>query len=358
MKANQLKQYDEVQNQIIEELLSDPRYEAFFLQYRDSSIPHFAKAYAHHKANLLVYGDFTKFQQRYLWDIWQDSAWYCLREIQQKKLFDLCCRWQAGQVTDLPEIEITHDFVTVGGHVLDYSVLSDISEVDLDQYLDYYQSDEIDHREVYEMDYQQYQDIQEHYMEEGETGIAYFDFHNTHTGNYTLLQQPPLRLEKELFYIKKSMESIHADHEEKMKNTPPEKPYLSSCDEELIKFAERFKDRKTSRFITDYSQWLKENPDLEIKYALDYLKWTSPEKVSIRAHDDWQESVLDAVDRHKRQKVIEILPTIYEEYLMKKQIGIRLTPESRKKEYNSAKWMKDLILKGRKLQGEPENFDF
>ncbi len=47
--------------------------------------------------------------------------------------------------------------------------------------------------------------------------------------------------------------------------------YFSSGDEELIKFARKFNDRKFAYYIEDFNKWTREKNDLSIHTALNYL---------------------------------------------------------------------------------------
>ena len=48
----------------------------------------------------------------------------------------------------------------------------------------------------------------------------------------------------------------------------------------------------------------------------------SPERVPIRANHDWKEAIYFAAADHKSNRIADILPTLHQEYLMKKGAGI------------------------------------
>jgi hypothetical protein len=361
MDFDQQKKHEEVQKRIIAEILDNNEYLTFFEQYQEDSVLPFVTKYAEHKANLVVYGDFTKFCRRDIMGHWQHLAWHCLSEIQHKKLFDLSCQWNAELVTDLPEIKVLNDFILVSHHVLDYPAITDISEEELQFYIRYMKSLEPDITFVTpsEYDYHDQSEIKARYSEEQVTDIEYYDYHNIYTGNHTLLHLPNIREEKEREYIR----LVHQDNFEKSgradTNLTPQKPHLFDMEEDLIAFAERFEDFKTASFIKDYSDWLDITDDMHTEFAIRYLSDVLPERVPISANLSWQEAICFSATAHQRSKVIELLPSIYEEYLMKKSIGVSLTNNENLIEHaGNEDWIRELVLQGRRLKGEPEDFDF
>jgi hypothetical protein len=62
---------------------------------------------------------------------------------------------------------------------------------------------------------------------------------------------------------------------------------------------------------------------------------------------------------HKQKKVGEVLPTVYQEYLMKRNTGIPISPpRDPNLPWPDMSWYKESVLKGRELKGEPRDLDF
>ncbi len=196
------KSYQKAKDRMIKEITKNGLYKEFFSQYIPSSVKYFITRFAHHKANLEVYGDYTKYSQQSLLEGWQRSAWECLEQIQNKKLFDLACKWHAEEVRNLPEIEISIDFDSVQSHILDYSAIPDISEDDIDFYLRFLNSNEhvVDFYSS-NIGFSIFQRVKDCYEEHNQTGSQYFDFHNTYTGNNRFLSLPNIRGNKEDEYM-------------------------------------------------------------------------------------------------------------------------------------------------------------
>ena len=138
-----------------------------------------------------------------------------------------------------------------------------------------------------------------------------------------------------------------------------EKPGINTSNKEMMKFARQFNDLKTANYLEDYEKRIGEKNNFGTSFALNYLNELFPEKVSVNSHSTWQDSIYDAAITHMQKKVCEILPSVYQEYLLKKNAGIILTPEKDRDEDSSINdWYKELIFIGRELKGEPRDFNY
>lgn len=356
--AKDKKLYQEVKNRIIKEMGENERYTNYFRKYSPKSVKDFVEHFAHHKAALEVYGDYTKEGQKHLMKRWHDKAWVALRLIQNKKLFDLACLWHAEEVRGLPKIEISEDFSEVQEYILDYDGIPDIEEDEVERYIRFLNSEEHAFGFFsYNEGFSEFSWIKDHYQDHSETGIPYFDYHNIYTGNQRLLSLPNIRGEKEDVYLQ-----LGIAHEQKKNiglHKQDESPYLDNSDDELIKFARQFNDLKTAYYIQDYNKRKYEPIDVIDNLAIYYLDDIYPETVAIKTDLNWKDAVLDAAIGHFQKKVCEVLPSVYQEYLMKKKAGIIITPQKDKKSvHDVGPWIRDMILKGRELKGEPRDFNF
>ena len=92
------KKEEQKYNEIVEDLLANPKVQEFQRDYLPSSVESFIKNYATEKVRILGWG--PKFE---LWHEDEETKWFeecfsCFEEIQQKKLFDLQCQWRADQI--------------------------------------------------------------------------------------------------------------------------------------------------------------------------------------------------------------------------------------------------------------------
>src|SRR5437773_1340740 len=132
---SQLK--SKVYNETIKVLESEERFVKFFEGYNAQSIEQFVKYYAQQKANWYAKAnEFARFRKQ-MQNAWRYKAVEMLHEIFLKKLFNLKCRWIAGEV-DLPGIEITSDFATWSNDPSQCNAIEPITPEELECYLEYY----------------------------------------------------------------------------------------------------------------------------------------------------------------------------------------------------------------------------
>jgi len=361
MAEDKKKLEKEALERIIAEMKADERCKTYFAPYREDSVDSFIKKFADAKATLEVYGDFTKYRQENIIKHYHRGAWNALKEIQHKKLFDLECQWRAEQVTNLPGVLVSKDFPALGKNILLYDGIPKVSEEDITLYQNYLRQKP--GQIVYVLNYVYYPDYEQIKNQNAgfsETGYDYLDYHNNVTGNHSLLQLPDVRGMKEMKYMDVARDFNISKIKKENASKPAqkiEKKYLHSTDEELIRFGEHFGDKKTINFIIDRWNWIKEKPDLIFSWAFEYLRDIAPEKVSIEANDDWKEALYFAAIRHRNEKISDLLPSVYEEYLLKKEMGILNSEEEDRQSGLSEIWKKH-ILKGRALLGEPRDFDY
>lgn len=194
MSSEKQIKVDKGTERIAKEMQADKRFSSYFAPFEESSVTSFIESFARYKANLEVYGDYTKYHHERLITQYQDEAWAALKHIQMKKLFDLECLWRAEQETGLSGVEVTRDFDPIARRILDYQDISPVSEEDIERYQAFLQREqnEINYCPGY-LPYSDYDDVKENYGEDSETGIDYFDFHNMQTGNHSLLLLPDIR---------------------------------------------------------------------------------------------------------------------------------------------------------------------
>jgi hypothetical protein len=288
---------------------------------------------------------------------WLNEANEHLENILQKKLFDLQCLWRAEKI-QLPTVEICFDFEMWSREIMNCPFLEPISQDDINLYTQFILTDEdaLDISGKY--DCQDYDKILEAYLQDEEYG-AWYEFHNNQTGNTSLLLLPNLRGEKEEFYYKLAREEL-SQLDSPLKSVFDGKPYLWFSDnEQLAEFVAKFEDKETKRWYAAYAErnkkddsWEAEQLERDVEYLL-----SIEEPIPVEAHHDIKEAVSKAVNLYRRKKLAEALPVAYEQYLMNLELGISYTVEKNQYIEIRPNILKRL-LRGRVLNGEPEDLDF
>ena len=268
------------------------------------------------------------------------------------------CQWRAEQLSDVKDVLVTKDFNRIADDILNYTGIPPVSPEDLQLYQQFLleKPDALDYSHGY-VHYPYYEDVKNTYSEELETDIDYFDFHNNYTGQHSLLLLPDIRGMKEMKYIDAAQEETKESYREET-NEPEEKKSLFCSDDEMIRFGDQFGAKKIVRYIKDRKRWMIEKPDPIFSWAFDYLEIISPEVVPIESNQDWKEGLYYAAKAHQNQKVSDLLPSVYEEYLMMREMGILLSTKEKISDFDLSNVWKERILLGRKISGEPGDFNF
>ena len=193
-----------------------------FLKYTDGfqggkdKVEDFVRRYAQLKTQWLEWGPrYTEWQENE--DLnWVNDAFERLKEIQQKKLFDLQCHWRAEQI-EIAEIECAEEFLFWEHHVLNCPFLEPVEMEEVELYQQYLSSNNFEFEQGWLDRWQDYNQIK---LAE-KTGNAnrnfpdWYDFHNGRTGKGIYLTLPDIRGEKEEFYLSIWREDFHKEADKK-----------------------------------------------------------------------------------------------------------------------------------------------
>ncbi|MBF9223119.1 hypothetical protein [Hymenobacter ruricola] len=375
-QADKHQQQALVDAQVAEDLMSNPRYDAFFAPYQPQVREQFVRDYVSKRHLWTQYGDFYERHLAGNLTQFEEEAYIRLWDIQQKKLFDLQCEWRA-ELVSVPGVNTSADFDTLGGLIEHCTVIPPITPAELAMYLDWVQQADYE-EELHDRDHiwQRYDDVKAQLHAEAEEEArdsAYFfgsvsewyAFHNQRTGHDRLLHLPDLRGQKEKHYLDAWRAHNKAKREAEptpAPSAPPDpRPAYIPYDETqrlLGVFAQQFESAALNRQRTSYetanppSTW----EDEELERVLDFLK-DIDEPVPIAAGDDWRQALREASYAFRKQKLLASLPQAYEAYCQRQEWGIA-QPASEDEPHSTAPWYNKAILKGRKLLGEPKDFNF
>ena len=361
---------NEIEKEIENDLRTNPRYKSLFEQYNKNSIDLFIDYYKKKKVGWLTYGEkyMQNEQERIL--RYNAIAEQKLWEIQQVKLFDTQCLWRAEQIT-IPEVQITPDFEYWEKAIENCPFLSPISEEEFNLYRDYILTDEADmDRDPYRWtidSWQDYDEIHNSYVNDNDSTLNvpewYLFYYNRRGSNPCSLLQD-IRGQKEDFYRTLYFNRPEAI-EERNKPRPDydHRPSFSYyTDDNLFNFVNQFEERK----VVEYARVMKYIRDLddddELEDAVDTLK-NADEPVEIDApNDDWRTAIIRTANLYIKRKIYTSLEHAYKSYLRRQKLGIAFETYQTARDIEFKKQMaahyKMTILEGRKLNNEPEDFNF
>ena len=322
-------------NEIKEELLQNEKFNKFIEnidpKYRDS----FISGYAQKKIRWLEYGP-----QHVKWNLRDDLQWIedatdRIKEIQQKKLFDVQCQWRAEKII-LAEVKVTQDFYYWEANIFNCPFIEPATPQEIDLYLQYLAGNNFEPRQGWFERWQDYRQIKQAYNTENENRNfpEWYDFHNGRTGHSAYLLLPDIRGEKEELYLDFWRKETTARAKEKEKEAESLKALthaagIAPADEPdrrprihhdksgwMTWFINTFEDKDTQEMFQRYGG---ERPfrkhDHSIAEALKLLA-ESGELQPVEAGPDWKEAIHRAAEKYSIKKIIEAMPAAYERYRM------------------------------------------
>lgn len=353
-----------------EQLEKDERFVEWAKEFNAYSVESFIKDFAKKKIRWHEWGGRYKEWQERDELKWQEQAFLLLHQIQQKKLFDLQCQWRAEKI-HLSGISTTYDFLIWENDVFSCPFLEPVTEEEADLYLAYLNS--ADYEFVpYGMQWQDYTKIRKAYEQEDshEHFPEWYAFVDSRRGTGFYLTLPDIRGEKENFYITLCREH-RAKNPPPQKDAPPaapqpdKKPFLNYTNKGYLDwFIKTFETPETFNFYKAVQADSMDQAGEMEEMVTDALEMLSKADriLPIKKSDDWRESIFATAKEYNRMKTAESFPEAYEEYQMKVQNGLglpqagmdigfmlrQLTYQARMNE----------ILEGRRLNGEPQDFNF
>ena len=378
------------------DLTTAPRYQNFFKDYDPGSISGFIKTYASKKAFWHQYGPklIGRKEEREL--EWYNEGLQMVEVIKQKQLFDLQCRWRAGQI-ELPGMEICFDFEVWSHNIMALKFLPPITEDDVALFLAFMATEPPGEQGMFVM-WQHYATIRAEYMGKKSSGLIvgmpqWYEYHNTMTGNGALMLLPDIRGEKEKYYWsfddgdnppppvetrppaeteatnaggspqdisgEKETENENADEGAKHDHL---RHYFPGRNERLTElFIKKF---ETPELLDYYRaveyQHLQTDEEYDVEKTLETFL-DAGEEVRLEPAFHWTQALEKAMLQLRARKIAQFLPVALAETNMMGDIGIA---EDGEEQFLFTKWKKLReswaadIIKGRLLCGEPGDLNY
>ncbi len=349
-------------NKYLEEIKANESAMEYLSSFDADSVVSFIESYALKKTYWMSKEyDYAKWNEEEAAK-WHEEGWRCLKEIQQKKLFDLQCLWRANQI-ELEGVEICYDFEIWERDILNCPCLPDITEDEVELYVQFLQSFNYEEHQFNLLEgWQSYTELKEAYHNDNaDTNFPeWYDFYNGRKGTSLYLSLPDIRGEQEEAYEALWFERDKEENPPSQQTSRPydNRPIISYWDaEHLMWFVETFEDQSTQEYFEANKElsWDSEyidGYDGNVSEIVEQLK-DANEIIPIRAHYDYRIALKRALDSFERKQISEALPIVYEQYLMRKEMGLTFAGleadhyiyEIRNEEY-------ERIKKGRELSGD------
>ena len=381
------------------ELLAQPAFAEAMAPYFAQSLPLVARQYAIAKAGAYIKGPMLLKHTGARFVELREAAAHDLWEIQQKKLFDLQCRWRAEHIT-LPGVRHTEEFRQWEKYIEYCPWLPPITADEVALYQAYLRSDAYEpnrnwswqaydtFRRTAEGGEETPDDDEDHDEDEGDDGYeaterrgyrtlpAWYRYHDAATGAGSLLALPDVRGEKEAYYIGLT----EADKAEKlaaqrargdMAASLPWHPFISGKD--CRRYFRQFEDpAELPRLLRWHEAELADNRRRH-GYLYEATHWIERALESqaapwpIAAHADWRQAVIAAGMRAWGHQLAEVLAEVWQEQEQNRALGLSVTGPKvygDRKPFEEVDWAEEetyqpkFILRGRELAGEPRDFNF
>ncbi|MEK6616135.1 MAG: hypothetical protein AABZ32_08510 [Bacteroidota bacterium] len=399
---------NKIYEQTIALLKTEDRFVNFFNSYNQQSVEGFIPYYAQKKTIWHSIADSLYKHRLHKQSKWRNAALNMLKEIFFKKLFNLKCRWVAGEM-DLPGINISNDFKQWSTDPSSCNIVEPITPEEFNCYLDFLSTEaqrqndneEEDERASAWSSFEFYHGSRSLFVDGYEKMIPrWFHHYDTRFGTAHLQRLSTIRTdieqdyndiwEEEIYRKTLSPEQLSGwtplsrlQRKELFENPEKEKAYR---EEQNRQYEEREKNMPHYISLSIYNRkimnelvGLIETPEVKNFYHAQ-VKWRrrnssaeqiesilidmkeAKEYIPVESDDDYRNAIENAYEKYARKIEMETLPVLFDEYFHCLSSGKPFDWKSNSPyDSLSAPHINDSgsrILAARKWKGEPENFDF
>lgn len=359
------------QDEMYARIQANPAVQAFFAKYNPASTERFLDMYIEtaHKALMLgpTSQHYAKERPLEYLNKAEDFFW----EIQQKKLFNLQCRWRANLVK-VPGMESVEDFEYWGHYIRSCPCVEPVTQAEVDMYAAFLLSGGRTHSFPHDWHYQRYSDHKEMRLnpELDRDVPEWYAWYDREMGTGDLIDLPDIRGQQEEKYLSKYWEVNPRPQPDPEKVAAAQEKSRQrsfwASPENMLDFAQRFDTPEVLEFLKWEFRDREEGYDYESVWeALHFLE-DLDEVLTIVPHPDWREAVLLTVKQYKTRLTAAALQDVYNTYKMRMETGLGYphnpfvkAPDGTMRERFAIHSMtKKRILEGRRLLGEPEDWNF
>jgi hypothetical protein len=280
--------------------------------------------------------------------------------IQQRKLFELQCKWRAGKI-DLPDVHTTWDFEYWSDLIQRCPLIPPITQEEYDLYHGYVLSEDYDDCERYGARWQTYDVLKlwdEEEDEEDDSYPAWYSYWERFKGESDWRLLPDIRGQKEHEYWRLANKELF---EKASKVTVPDKrPYLATW---FFEERENFFKTCEPDLLRHFYAYEREADWEDAEDRLRQAIWTLldfDEPLPMEYNDDWREGIFSAARRADQIRLAKACDAAFKDYLGREALRlnheVHLDDDKIKKEEQRRAQYMEAIRKGMILNGEKPDF--
>ena len=359
--------FENLRQQIIDDLETNPKYQPYFKKFSPESVKTFTFRFAESQISMLSGYDYYLTQAQNSKELqYREETETIFKHIKQKKLFNMQLLWRAGNLT-LPNIRTTWHFNYWEDHINDCPFLDEITPQEVEAMKQFLLSDASENHHEYSTNWQDYDEFMEKNQEgDYENMPEWYQFYDSYLGTGTLLLLPNTIGQLE----EKYRDATRKNQPAPIQNTStpiqqfPEN--LFSNIETQAEFVKLFETDPHILYLHKaytkvFNQYVDEAGSTEYLHDAIEILSQADEPVYMPAGLEWEEAILKCAQQYTHKIIAKELDTVYEEYLMLKEMNIGANNTNVLQLYQKDYLIPDIekqILNGRKLLGEPQTFDY
>lgn len=338
-------------------------------KYTAESIERFINHYACTKTNAILNGWYNLESLEYSPELrYREETEHVLEMIQQKKLFNYQCLWRAEKETT-PYVQTSYDFYYWEDNAVDCPFVKPVTEGEIKVMQQFLRDNNYnDQTQSWMHGWQDYDEFHSKDAEDNFDSLPeWYEFYDGRMGTGSLMLLPDLREPKDAVYLHRGDEAKMAkqkeEYEKKPQPPPVHKPTLNFYDDQwMLEFVRRHEDAYITRLFEGHykkMQEIRERDDEEITDAI-HILCEAKYPVYMPGGFEWREAIMRCAQQFINGIISEELETIYQEYIIKQKSGISSGTNHLKaiNEQGNAKYYRKTVLLGRKMSGEPEDFNY
>jgi len=358
------RQKDIYSKQVLHTLNTDERFINYFKDYEETSVQNFKNYYINQRTHWHFNSKEIKDYKDKQNERFYNYAITALKHIQFKKLFHVIASWM-NKECNYDDIEISVDWDKWCKKPFSCPYITPIQLHEVQCYKDFLNQLEDDfsfnhmYINVSSFDFVEDDSGKKRWEDKDDAEYFYsrwFIFFDQRYGTAYYKLKPGTRVTNEFKYIwhhhKTQRENAPVTH-------PPKLPSIYMY-RDIDEFVSLFEDKDFKELYKAHKRWNDEiNFASEVDMEIIYLS-EAKEIVPVEYNDDWREGLKIACELYNRNKTIQILGDVFDEYQILRDMegGFEEWEEDKHPSFTSREEHISNILSGRRLMGEPEDLNF